>query len=103
MRISVIPSWIVWAGFAALASYAVFRLISRGRGVNGTLAWLFAIVAFPGVGPLIYLLMAGPSPRRISRRRRAAADIRRRALRTSPQSSLGSSGGALTRETTALF
>ena len=38
--------------------YAIFRAISRSHGVEKTLAWIFAIIAFPGVGAIILPYLA---------------------------------------------
>lgn len=65
---------------AALDAVAILRAITRGRGVEGTLAWIFAILAFPGFGALAYLLMANPSVRRMTRRKRLSAEGLRRRL-----------------------
>lgn len=50
--------------------YAIFRAISRSRGVDVTLAWIFAIIAFPGFGAIAYLLFANPSIKSTTRRKR---------------------------------
>ncbi|HZR80762.1 MAG TPA: cardiolipin synthase [Candidatus Binatia bacterium] len=63
----------------ALALYAIARAILRGHGVESTLAWVLAIVAFPVLGAILYLLVANPSIKRTRRRKqRSAAALRRR-------------------------
>ncbi|MCA9540199.1 MAG: cardiolipin synthase, partial [Myxococcales bacterium] len=57
----------------ALDAYAVLRAILRKSGVSATLAWLLAIIAFPIVGAIGYLLLAGPSIKRATRRNRPTA------------------------------
>src|SRR5215831_5834387 len=48
----------------------IARAIARGHGVEGTIAWILAIVAFPVVGALAYLAFASPSVKRTARRKR---------------------------------
>jgi cardiolipin synthase A/B len=71
-RLTDLGPW--WLGLAlvALDVIAIVRALIRGHGVTSTLAWVFAIVAFPGVGAAAYLLLANPSVRRTVRRRAAA-------------------------------
>ncbi len=64
----------------ALDFYAIFRAISRGHGVEGTLAWIFAIIAFPGIGAFSYLLFANPSIKSTTRRKRLTAEAVRKAM-----------------------
>lgn len=54
-----------WLGLAiaAIDVVAVGRALLRGHGVTSTLAWIFAILAFPGAGAVAYLLLANPSVR----------------------------------------
>jgi cardiolipin synthase len=63
-------------GIALLDLYAIARAISRRQAVEATLAWIFAILALPGVGGIAYLLLADPRLSRERGRRR-----RRRAVR----------------------
>jgi cardiolipin synthase A/B len=62
---------------AALDLAAAYRLVSRSQGVERTLAWLFAILALPGVGALAYFALSaqriGPPTRR---KRLTAAEVR---------------------------
>jgi cardiolipin synthase A/B len=62
--------------------YAIFRAISRSHGVEGTLAWIFAIMALPGFGALSYLLFANPSIKSTTRRKRLTAESVRKAITT---------------------
>lgn len=64
----------------AVDAWAIARAVSRGHGVQGTLAWLFAILALPIVGALAFFVLASPSVRRITLRRRRATAALRRAL-----------------------
>jgi cardiolipin synthase A/B len=70
-RLTELGPW--WLGLAlvALDVTAIVRALIRGHGVTSTLAWVFAIVAFPGVGAAAYLLLANPSVRRTVRRKAA--------------------------------
>ncbi len=75
----------VWAsavGFALilLDAFAIVRAISRDHGVDRTLAWIFAILALPGVGALAYLALASPSVSRTSSRKSRSAAAARTAL-----------------------
>jgi len=65
------PWWIVIA-LVSLDVTAMVRALIRGHGVASTLAWILAIVAFPGVGATAYLFLANPSIRRAIRRKTAA-------------------------------
>lgn len=61
----------------ALDVWAITRAVSRGHGVQGTLAWIFAILALPILGAFAFFRLASPSVRRITlRRRRATARLR---------------------------
>jgi len=62
--------------------YALFRAISRSHGVESTLAWIFAIVAFPGFGAVAYILFANPSIKSTSRRKRLSTNAVREAINT---------------------
>ncbi len=66
-----------WVVVSALEIFTIVRAVSRGVGVEGTLAWIFFIVAFPGVGAVTYLLLASPSVKRTAlRKRRSRASVR---------------------------
>lgn len=68
--------WVALA-VAVLDGVCIGMAVLRAHGVHGTLAWIFAILAFPGVGALLYLLAANPSVRRTRRRKeRARARVR---------------------------
>lgn len=60
--------------------YAIFRAISRSHGVEKTLAWIFAIIAFPGVGAIVYLLFANPGIKSTTRRKRLTMAAAREAI-----------------------
>jgi cardiolipin synthase len=61
----------------AIAAWAIVRALSRGHGVQGTLTWVFAILAFPLVGAAAFFAFASPSVKKVRlRRRRAAAAVR---------------------------
>jgi cardiolipin synthase len=51
--------------------------ITRTKGVTATLAWLFAILALPLVGATLYILIANPSIKRTTRKKREAAEAAR--------------------------
>jgi len=60
--------------------YAIGRAVMRGRGVDRTLAWVFAIVALPGVGAAAYLLVANPSVGKTIQRKRIAREVIRKTV-----------------------
>ncbi len=71
----------VWALLVYdLSVLAVITLaVVRRRGLASTLAWIFAIIALPGVGVVAYLLLANPHVARTRRaKRRATREFRRR-------------------------
>lgn len=53
----------------ALDVFAIVRAISRDHGVERTLAWIFAILALPVLGALVYLALASPNVKRIRQRK----------------------------------
>jgi cardiolipin synthase A/B len=61
----------LWFGLVliALDATAVVRALLRGHGVSSTLAWILAIITFPGAGAVAYLLLANPSIKRTVRRK----------------------------------
>lgn len=65
--------WFLVAGDVLLASVCLFLAVTRRRGVAGTLAWIFAILAFPFLGSMAYLLLANPSIKRTSRKKRLSS------------------------------
>lgn len=71
--VSLQLSTVVTLSVAVLDVYAIASAITRRVGVEATLAWIFAILALPGAGALAYLMLAGPSIQRTTRRKRAAA------------------------------
>ena len=65
------PMWIpILVAVLAIDGYAIARALTRQHAIPTTIAWLLAIIAFPGVGALTYFLLARPSIARTSRRRR---------------------------------
>jgi cardiolipin synthase A/B len=71
---------ILGAAIAALDVAAAYRLVTRSQGVERTLAWLFAILALPGVGALTYFALAVQRITPHARRRRLGAAEARRAV-----------------------
>lgn len=56
---------------------AIVKVVRRGGDVEGTLAWIFSVIAFPAIGAITYLILSGPSLHRtIRRRRNANAQVR---------------------------
>ena len=72
-RFTDLGPWWLTTAVALLDLGAIARAIVRGHGVASTLAWICAVIAFPGVGALAYLLLANPSIRRTVRKRTAAS------------------------------
>lgn len=75
----IFPTTWAWAAIAIalLDAFCISLAITRAHGVHGTLAWIFAILALPGGGAIVYLLAANPSVRRATRRKtRARASVR---------------------------
>jgi cardiolipin synthase len=60
------------AAVIVLDIVAIVRALWRGHGVEGTLAWILAILAFPGLGAVLYFALSGPSIKRTTRRMRQA-------------------------------
>lgn len=56
--------------------WALYRAVTRGHGVEGTLAWVFAILALPFLGALAYFGLANPRVRPGWKRRRREAILR---------------------------
>ena len=56
--------------------WALYRALTRGHGVEGSLAWVFAILALPGIGALAYFGLANPRVRPGWKRRRRDALLR---------------------------
>jgi len=73
---------------ALLDLYAIGRAVARRRGVEATLAWIFAILALPGLGGIAYLLLADPRLPRRSRRMRRAREAARAAERIARRADL---------------
>lgn len=51
---------------------AITLALVRGHRVEGTLAWLLAIITFPVLGALAYFALSSPSIGRVTRRKKAA-------------------------------
>lgn len=62
--------WPVWAIVVAADLAAILCLLYRAQGVERTLAWLFGVIAFPAIGATAYFLLADPTIKRTSVRRR---------------------------------
>jgi cardiolipin synthase len=64
--------WVFLGAEVVLVASALGFAIARRRSPVGTIAWIFAIVAFPLVGAIAYFAFANPYVRRPRRRKRAA-------------------------------
>jgi cardiolipin synthase len=72
-------SWLFWTVVVVIDLVAIVFLLYRGQGVERTLAWLFAVIAFPGLGGVAYLLLADPTIKRTKlRRKRSQATTAKR-------------------------
>lgn len=80
-------SWLFWGVVITIDLVAILCLLYRSQGVERTLAWLSAVLAFPAVGAIAYFLLADPTIKRTAVRRR------RRRRRRSPVSRRGDEGG----------
>lgn len=63
-------SGLFWTVVIVLDLIAILCLLYRGQGVERTLTWLFAVIAFPTLGAIIYFLLADPTIKRTTVRRR---------------------------------
>jgi cardiolipin synthase len=73
-----IPAWAVLVYDLTVLGVITLAIVRR-RGFAGTLAWIFAIIALPGVGVVAYLLLANPHVARTRRaKRRATREFRQR-------------------------
>lgn len=61
--------------------YAIFRAISRSHGVESTLAWIFAIIAFAGFGAIAYIVFENPNMKSTTRRKRLSMDAVRNSIK----------------------
>lgn len=77
-------SWPFWAAVIIIDLVAITCLLYRGQGVERTLAWLFGVIAFPALGATAYFLLADPTIKRTTVRRR-----RQRAAACRPGSGVG--------------
>lgn len=89
------PWLLFWIGAYALAAFAIARAVLDARGVAGTLAWIFAILALPGVGAVAYFLLANPSIHRTVRRRKLSTADLRQALAAAGECAPGATLDAL--------
>jgi cardiolipin synthase len=64
------PAW--WYAIAALDVVVIGRALLRRHGAQGTLAWILAIIAFPVIGALAFLMLGAPVMRRRPKRARRA-------------------------------
>ncbi len=88
-------------GVIALDIYAIVRAVTRGHGVEGTIAWICAIIAFPGLGAIAYLLIANPSIKPATKRKRLSnAAVRTALVQRIEASPLGEQGSILRLSTT---
>lgn len=88
-----VPLWALMVYDLIVLGVIVLAVVRR-RGLTGTLAWIFAIIALPGLGVVGYLLLANPHVARTRRAKRAAT--RRVQAQRGPRSGTGS-GTAATR------
>lgn len=78
--------WRLAGGLLVLLDlFAIGRAVVRRQGVEATLAWIFAILALPGLGAVAYLLLANPRLPRRSRRMQRARGAARAASRIAHQ------------------
>jgi cardiolipin synthase len=63
-------SGLFWGIVTVLDLAAILCLLYRGQGVERTLTWLFAVIAFPTLGAIAYFLLADPTIKRTTVRRR---------------------------------
>jgi cardiolipin synthase len=87
-----IPTPLVLAYDLVVLGVIVLAVVRR-RGFSSTLAWIFAIIAFPGVGPIAYLLLANPHVARTRRAKKAAT----RELRHHQKASHGGAASGASR------
>ena len=67
---------IAFVTLTLLNLWALARAVTRGHGVEGTLAWVFAILALPGIGAFAYFGLANPTVRPGWKKRRREALLR---------------------------
>jgi cardiolipin synthase len=80
MELTLTPALAWTAAVLALDVVIIARAVMREQGVERTLMWVFAILAFPGLGAVAYLMLASPSIRRARRRKRRANEAARAAV-----------------------
>lgn len=78
----------IWVAVTVLVDViAIGHAILRARGVAGTLAWVFAILAFPGLGAVAYAALSSPRIEPQARRKRLTrAAVRQALLQHVPES-----------------
>lgn len=86
--------WWLSAFIALLDLVVIARAISRGQGVENTMAWVMAILALPLVGSLAYLALASPSIARTTRRKRLRNQPLRSAASSRDWTAMGGAGSA---------
>lgn len=63
------------ASVTVLDAVAIYRALWRTQGAERTLMWIFAILAFPGVGALAFFLLANPSVTRAKLKKLVASKL----------------------------
>ncbi|KAA0256454.1 MAG: cardiolipin synthase [Acidobacteria bacterium] len=72
--------WVAVGLDVLLVGATLLVILKRRKSVPATLAWIFAIVAFPFAGCLAWFLLAAVRVKRVARRRRLSAERVRREL-----------------------
>jgi cardiolipin synthase len=72
-----VPLWVLLVYDLMVLAVIVLAIVRR-RSFTSTLAWIFAIIAIPGVGVIAYLLLANPHVAKTRRAKRAATRELRR-------------------------
>jgi cardiolipin synthase len=88
-------SWLFWGPVLIIDLVALISLLYRGQGVERTLAWLFAVIAFPAIGAIAYLLLADPTIKRPGIRKRRRQDLTLLHTQSPAQTPLDSTAGQL--------
>lgn len=73
---------VMWLIVSLLDLYAILSAVTRGQVVERTLAWVFAILAFPAIGAIFYILLATPSVKKTTKRKRMSAKTISELVRT---------------------
>jgi cardiolipin synthase len=61
--------------FIAIDVIAIFSLIWRSQGVERTLSWLFAVIAFPGIGAFFYFFLTHQPIKQSKKRKRISKKL----------------------------